>query len=192
MFNAWAKAFTKVTLGGLLIGKLHSYPTFLAFLLCVYFIIFIIRVYSQKSSVVWSRNKFQLLTGMTVSFLCGFIIEWLGTDLEYWIYQSYPDYFVKFPPWVPVAWALAYKTFFELEQSFINLGPVKKTIAVVLMFVTLAPYGEVVAMNLGTWHYTIYPQFLMMPWQPVVALLLVHIFIRLFTNAIVQRREGYD
>ena len=189
MFNDWAKAFTKVTLGGLLIGKLHSYPTILAFLLFFYFII---RVYSQKSSLVWTQNKSQILTGMSISFLFGFIIEWLGTDLEFWIYQSYPDYFVKFPPWVPVAWALAYKTFFELEQSFINLGPVKKTIAVVLMFVTLAPYGEVVAMNLGTWHYTIYPQFLMMPWQPVILLLLAHSSIRFLTNFIIRRSGRYS
>ena len=189
MFIDWAKAIAKVTLGGLLIGKLHSYPTFLAFLLCFYFIT---RIYSQKSSLVWAQNKFQILTGMTVSFLFGFIVEWLGTDLEFWIYQSYPEYFVKFPPWVPIAWALAYKTFFELEQSFINFGPVKKTTAVLLMFVTLAHYGEIVAMNLGTWHYTIYPQFLMMPWQPVVLLLLAHTFIRLLTNFIVERRKRYE
>jgi len=185
MTVAISTAVLKVLLGGLVVGLLHESPWLLTWLL--------LGVVGLKFFRLRHNEKFlcyrgRVVAGMSVSFILGAFSEWLGTENGWWVYHLYENTTVKFPPWVPVAWAIAYRIFFELEENwFSKLTPKLHWLATASTMIFLPPLGEITAMHLGTWHYTFEPQFLMMPLQAVVLIALVHALCRYLVKVFVSR-----
>jgi hypothetical protein len=184
MTVAIGTAVLKVLVGGLVVGLLHESPWLLTWLLLA---VVGVKFFRMRHNEKFLSYRSRVITGMLISFVLGAFSEWLGTENGWWVYHLYENTAVKFPPWVPVAWAIAYRIFFELEENYFSkLTPKLRWVALGLTMIFLPPLGEITAMHLGTWYYTFQPQFLMMPLQAVVLIALVHALCSYLVKAFVR------
>lgn len=184
MIFAIGIAVLKVLLGGVIVGLLHELPWVLT---CVLLVVIFLKFFRYRHQENFVRYRPQIVAGMLISFFLGAFSEWLGTENGWWVYHLYEDTQIKFPPWVPLAWAIAYRIFFELEENwFSRLPRWQKLLAIALTALLLPPLGEIVAMHLGTWYYTFEPQFLMMPLQAVVLIAMVHVLCNYLVKKIMK------
>lgn len=181
-------ALVKVLLGGVIVGLLHESPWVLTLILLG---IVFLKFFRYRHNENFLRYKYKIVIGMLISFCLGAFSEWLGTENGWWVYHLYENTQVKFPPWVPVAWAIAYRIIFELEENwFSRLPALKKILAISLAAFLLPPLGEIIAMHLGTWRYTFEPQFLMMPLQAVILIALVHLLCKYLVKLSTQGKTN--
>jgi len=168
-------ALLKFCIGGVIIGWFHYYPNLLALILFG----FVLRRYlKDASNPIFVEKKLKIILGIIFSFTLGAFSEWLGTEHGWWIYHYFADATIKVPPWVPFAWVIVYQIFFGLEEKWLcKLDHQKRWFAILSLFLILPSIGEMIAMNMGTWHYTYQPQFLMMPVQAVLLIALVHLVL---------------
>lgn len=174
-FTPFLIALLKFCIGGLIIGFLHHSPNLLALILFG----FVVRRYIKDTrNPIFSDKKVKIVLGIVLAFTLGAFSEWLGTEHGWWIYDGYASAEIKVPVWVPLAWVIVYQIFFGLEEKWLStLDNKTRWLLILLLFLVLPSVGEIIAMNLGTWHYTYQPQFLMMPLQAVLLIALVHLLL---------------
>ena len=168
-------ALLKFCIGGLIIGFLHPSPNFLALILFG----FVLRRYLKDiHNPIFLQRKIKIILGIGLSFTLGAFSEWLGTEHAWWIYDGFANESIKVPLWVPFAWVIVYQIFFGLEEKWLSgLDNKTKWLSILSIFLVLPAVGEIIAMSLGTWHYTYQPQFLMMPLQAVLLIAMVHLLL---------------
>lgn len=168
-----------------MVGYLHPHPILLTCLIVVIFTYFFV---TRAKRGEWLHNRREVAIGICLSFCLGFVAEWIGTEKGWWVYRYFEDTLFKFPPWVPFAWGGAYKIFFRIEVELFSVTRsfFLRSIGAALLFLSLPPFGEIIAIAHGTWHYQWQPQAMGMPLQAVVLIGLVHFIvfgiIRLFNS----------
>ncbi|MCB0416716.1 MAG: hypothetical protein H6617_03890 [Bdellovibrionaceae bacterium] len=98
-----------------------------------------------------------LLVGTVVLSLIATAGEIWGTSNQHWIYHSIGDR--TLPLWVPIAWMGAYPVIYIAELQVIQNFALTKLhqcyLASLVTAVLLGVIGEVFAVNLGVWTYTL-------------------------------------
>lgn len=167
-----ALSAAKVAIGGLVVGTCHPRPLLLALGMGLFLAV---RLHLDLRRGDYRGHEWQVFSGMCVAYLLGYVSEWLGTHHGWWTYRYYETGH-RVPPWVPIAWAMAYKILYRLELAQRDRPGHAAADAAALTLVTLVlpPLGEIIAIAFGTWRYAFQPQFLGMPWQAVVLIACVH------------------
>lgn|GEM_PF-448557 len=166
----------RMILGATIIGLLHHYDLFLAFLL---------GFAALKSWIDPLRNGQQLRHGMV--FLVGTLLtvasgsllaENWGIANGYWYYHDLPDG-RTYPYWLPFAWALAFGVLYRVEERVIHackITRISNKLMIALFVAMIIPaWGEMVVINLGVWTYTWGWQLFGVPALAVLLLIVLHL-----------------
>ncbi|MFC1898247.1 hypothetical protein ACFLYJ_01620 [Candidatus Cloacimonadota bacterium] len=183
----------QIVFAGFIIGIFHRNHFWVAAFLLISIIIYYIKsVYFQKTA----KKKITLtFLGMLISMLMGTAAEYWGTSYGHWEYHDVASN-IQIPFWVPLAWALAYKTIHKFETVIINnynLNKLQKFLFIIITPAIILPViGEIVVINLGTWSYSWQPQILGIPWQAAVLLGFFHSCMFYLMKIIYKKTEVDD
>lgn len=168
----------------------HIFLTiFLSLIIVFYLVLSFFRTAFLKSTFLLT------IIGMFISFVLGTCTEYWGTTGGYWTYYGQPaDVYV--PYWVPCAWSCAYKIIHHIEivlVSHFNPSGFKKwTFIIILPSLVIPVFGEIIAINFGTWKYSWQPQFFGMPIQAALLLCLSHLCIFTLMQIMYRNLNTHD
>lgn len=168
----------KLTIGGITLGLLHHYDWFVALLL----IAKITHTYSKRKKNNTLPTK--LVLGFFLTALLGLLAEYLGTEFHFW---EYHDINTQLPLWLFFAWGAAFVIIYQTEEQIMELKPslskTNKNLLLLFLVAFFPTYGEIIAIQLGTWTYNIPCQILGVPIAAIVALIAIHAVVNLIVNA---------
>jgi len=168
----------KLTIGGITLGLLHHYDWFVALLL----IAKIGHTYYKRKKA--NTLSIKLVLGFFLTASLGLLAEYLGTEFHFW---EYHDINTQLPLWLFFAWGAAFVIIYQTEEQIMELKPnlSKRNQSLSLLFLVafFPTYGEIIAIQLGTWSYYMPYQILGVPIVAIVALIAIHAIVNFIVNA---------
>lgn len=158
-------------------GLLHEYDWLIALLL----IVKIIHTFYKRRKNNTLHNK--LVLGFFLTATLGLIAEFFGTEFHFW---EYHDINTQLPLWLFFAWGAAFIIIYQTEEQIIALNTTlsksKKNLLLLFLVSFFPTYGEIIAIQLGTWTYNMPYQILGVPILAIFALIVIHTVINIFIN----------
>lgn len=184
MLKIILKNTIKLTIGGVALGLLHQYDWLVALLL----IAKIGHTYYKRKKNNTLHTK--LVLGFFLTASLGLLAEFLGTEFHFW---EYHDINTQLPLWLFFAWGAAFVIIYQTEEQIMELKPnlskTNKNLLLLFLVAFFPTYGEIIAIQLGTWTYYMPYQILGVPVAAIVALIAIHSIINLIVNALVKKIE---
>jgi hypothetical protein len=171
------RALVMLVFMGAVIGVLHHRDVMVAGILAFISVFFFWRqVRGRKEPYL----KTILFSGMLLTGLLGIQIETWGISNGHWQYHDLPDQ-RQFAYWLFFAYALAFLFLYRVEVSYIRIFGLKTfrsklALAAVGSFI-FPTWGEIIAINLGTWTYSWEYQFFGVPLLVMFLLMLLHVTV---------------
>ncbi|TCP24669.1 hypothetical protein EV195_105100 [Tenacibaculum skagerrakense] len=166
------KNTVKLIIAGLLIGFLHKYDLIIALL------IFLKLIHTFHRNYKADTFSIMFLIGFIVTGAVGLFFEYIGTSYKYW---EYHDISRQVPAWLFFAWGGAFITTYQIKmQIYKELPELSDNIKlyITLIIVALFPaFGEMIAINLGTWTYHLPYKVFGVPLIAIAALIIIHFTI---------------
>ncbi|BAO56153.1 DUF6989 domain-containing protein [Nonlabens marinus] len=181
------KAILKVSIAGVAIGLLKTYPFIVAGLILIkLFHVAYVKVIKPEGTKNWI-----LITGMLMTGVFGIVAEYWGVSNDYWEYHYIDS---TLPAWLPFAWMMAFYILYQLEHQLVpflkNPSLVQRIVLMIVLTLIIPAIGEMVAINMGVWTYTWPYQLLGVPVYAFIALVLIHMFVYLLLYLIFKNSYG--
>ncbi|MDH5784937.1 MAG: hypothetical protein OEZ16_04915 [Chromatiales bacterium] len=169
-----ARAFFALSLAGAIIGLFHQYDLVVSIILAIVTPFFVINTLKRHPH---TSVKILIPIGTVVTGSLGLLAEHWGIHNGHWIYHDLSDN-REYAYWLFFAWALAFVFLYRVEASLIEHWKIntfrKKLLLVIVVSTILPTWGEIVAINLGTWTYSWEYQFFGVPALAILLLTLFH------------------
>lgn len=176
------RALLSLLVAGVVIGYLHRYDIVLGVALLL---VLLSRLWKMPP-LLFANRRF-LLWGVVLTAIVGTMAEWWGIYCHHWVYHDLSGT-RRFPLWLPSAWALSFLFINRIKDRLCIIFEVSPSDTTTLFLMNIAvsvifpTFGEMVAINMGVWHYNWPLQLLGVPLLAIALLAVAHSGIFLMAN----------